>query len=409
MNYAGVTIDFYDDFGATVKAKFPTVDQLPEIIKTADVRPHDSLPNEAFALVALDNGQVIRKLACHDPGTTAMSVMYLMEHGDKLPQDAVKTAAWNLVARCQEFGLKPPAVLTKLAVKADNKDKTLSKTGAVLKGVVDTTGKAAAPIIKTARPSDDADYAVIQNGKRLYPIDTIERVKLAEDYWLRGNRQMDPAVRRQFAVKLASKAQSIGVRVDDAIKQAGATTRAKDGDVKVALELRKLACQNDSQACQLLDDLFEKRASIEPEVFAGVLNRFDAMTGLSGKWDQEIPDPWASTYGLHKTADELVWEDGPDRMTRGQLEHLVWNRMELLTKEFTPLMAEELRKDPTGVFNSLPTPHRRILARLAADSVSDGDTEMDSEAPAPGKHKSASKKAAKKASKKSLRNLLDEI
>lgn len=114
-NYAGVVLDWYDDKGETLKALFPTPDKLPEIIKTANVQPPETLQPEDFALVAVNEGHVLHKFACHDAGTTAMSVVYFMEHGDKLPEEAQKLAAANLVNACESFDLQPPDAILKVA------------------------------------------------------------------------------------------------------------------------------------------------------------------------------------------------------------------------------------------------------------------------------------------------------
>jgi len=83
----------------------------------------------------------------------------------------------------------------------------------------------------------------------------------------------------------------------------------------------------------------------------------------------------------------VVWQEGADRVTRGQLENLVMNRLELVEKEFSDQIATGLHKDPVGVFKSLPLPHKKILARLAADTSADGSSEYDPESPEAGEHK----------------------
>ena len=118
FKFAGVTLDYFDDHGETLKQKFPTADDLPGVIKTASVQSKEKLPNEAFALIMVDQGHAFRKFACVDPGTTAMSVIYFMEHGDKLPEDAQKTAATNLVQSCIKHGLLPPTAMIKKASAA---------------------------------------------------------------------------------------------------------------------------------------------------------------------------------------------------------------------------------------------------------------------------------------------------
>jgi hypothetical protein len=103
VSYSGVTLDFYDDGGATLKRFFASAEDLPEVIKTASVQKPLQVSDDAFALTMLDDGQVLKKFACTDAGTTAMSVLYFLTHGDKLPDLAQKTAAMALQRACHKY------------------------------------------------------------------------------------------------------------------------------------------------------------------------------------------------------------------------------------------------------------------------------------------------------------------
>ena len=396
--FSGVTLDFYDDNGDTLKQKFPTAAALPDIIKTADIRAKESLDHEDFALVAVDGGNVMRKFACHDPGTTAMSVIYFMEHGDKLPDGAQKMAAANLTVACQQFGLEPPRLLVKTASVLADVGKRVAigaapgaavgalsapkghrlqgaglgtlvggATGAVLghgavgnenlvraglggaigggiggfisreaqkavaaqqaskvANIIDITGQRPKQIIKVAKPMNDNDYAVVlPDGRRLYPINSWDLVKKAEDYYHLEGCRMQPEIRRQYATKLAAKAEVLGYPLDEQVKEAGARTYAEPGHIRASIEMRKVACAEESDK-QFLEDLFAKQASLDPNTYAECLRRFDVNHGFDYAWDQEIPSPWSSTFGLQKTA-EVLWEEGADRMTREQLINMAEN------------------------------------------------------------------------------------
>jgi hypothetical protein len=481
--YAGVTLDWYDDQGATLKAMFPSIDALPDFIKEADVRPMEKLANEDFALVALDSGNVMRKFACHDPGTTAMSVIYFMEHGDKLPDAAQKLAATNLVEACQRFELSPPVVLEKLALdprvisgligagvggaggaamggeehrllgaglgalggaglgaggahlfmksragasvptvtpvapdvetfihpgkvtstpvtseglpgvvtdpklrEIDERIKAMrrkldqdrlalelsrsaqksGKTVLSSANVIDITGQRPTPKMKVASSNNPNDYAVVMpDGSRHYPIHTWDLVKKAEVYYQDEHGRMQPEIRRQYAVKLASRAMSMGYPLDPEILEAGAQNWAPKGHLRAAVEMRKVACQP-GESRQFLDELLEKRASMEPETYAEVLRRFDVQNGLDKGWDHLVLDPWASTFSAVKTA-EVVWEDGADRVTDDELVNLSTNHLKRMRQVLTESMCKEFVKDPIGIFESMPMPQKRIISRLASD------------------------------------------
>jgi len=534
--FSGVVLDWYDDKGDMLKEKFPNIDDLPPIIKQANIRPKEKLANEEFALVAIDGGQVLRKYACHDPGTTAMSVIYFMDNHDKLPAEAQKIAAANLVDACLSYRITPPIKLVKMsgvidrvlnrlggsaakgavdvlkpeiapaaqlagreaaqeAIRGGSKavQDEIAKTilrlagtsaigavgggmtapedsraqgamrgagggllggllggsigrvikpstgtniggaigslgGGMLAGasdprrslaslsipglevavgprpevpmepqqpnveviapgsdekmassrIVDITGKQAPIKIKTAEPTVDSDYAVIMpDGSKYYPLNTWDRVKTAEVYFQENKVRMHPEMRRQFAVKLAAKAHQIGFPLDEDIEDAGSTLRADDGHLQAALEMRKVACApGDDRA--FLDELFEKRATVEPDVYAEVLRRFDVSKGLDKGWDHVVLDPWSSTFGMNKVA-EVVWEDGPERVTSEELSHLALEHGGALRDVYGEKFTDEFMKDPIGIFNSLPLTWKRQLARLAQNMKAIGSTENNTD------------------------------
>lgn len=402
--YAGVVLDYYDDRGATLKKLFPTQDDLPGVIKTANVANQSYLPNDKFALVMLDQGHVLRKYACVDPGTTAMSAVYFMEHGDKLPDAAQKLAATNITRSCLSYGLMPPAAMVKKGANGSvaaspppvatdtaagsgttgaggisgigtaGLTNPTAGAGTGMGGPVDVTGASPTSMSKVSAPVRDEDYAVItRDGGRHYPIHTWDMVKSAERYFDEEQLRMDPGVRRQFAKNLTKKAHAMGYPLDADIVSLGAYSYHSDGHLKQAIEMRKIACPP-GYAREFLDDLFEKRATVHPEVYAECLHRFDVDQGLDKGWDRVVPDPWFSTFGIDKTA-EVVWEDGADRVTSEALENLAHNHMDVMLEEFTEDVAEEFKKDPKGIFNSMPTPHKRLIARMANDSSSYGASE----------------------------------
>lgn len=439
---AGVTLDWYDDRGETLKKVFPTLDSVPEVIKTAGVRPKERLNHEDFALVALDEGTVHHKYACNDAGTTAMSVIYFMEHGDKLPEEAQKVAAASLVEACQRFDLTPPAAMMKVAklpsvlrqvvfggkipqwsgaeflLQSPEKRYIIDRTRAALIGqaagspairakmpynptmeevakggkwhklrakeqlsripikkasVIDITGKSPRPKIKVATPMNDSDYAVVLNGQRLYPINTWDLVKKAEQYFRNEQIRMAPEIRRQFAVKLAAKAKQLGYPIQENIKEAGAQTRAPNGHLRAAIEMRKVACAP-GEGRQFLDGLLKQSSALDPNVYAECLRRFDVQNGLDRGWDRVIPNPWDSTFGIDKTA-EVIWEQGADRLTREQLINLSENHTSGIQELFSHDFLKEFIKDPIAMFESLPLPNKRVMARLADNMSHAGQSE----------------------------------
>jgi hypothetical protein len=241
--------------------------------------------------------------------------------------------------------------------------------------IIDITGRLPQPMDKRAQPESDDDFAVVMpDGSRHYPINTWDLMKTASDYFEENRLRMQPEIRRQFATKLAARGSLTGYPVSEEVRELGSPTYASSGHVKAAVEMRKVACAP-GEMREFLDELFEKKASLEPEVFAQVLQRFDVDSGLDKGWDQVVIDPWASTFGIDKTAN-VVWEQGAERVTDAELENLARNHSVVLHSQYEDDFVREFQKNPITIFNSMPDPQKRQLARMANDSSAQGGSEF---------------------------------
>lgn len=498
FKYAGVVLDWHDDQGETLKSLLETAGRIPELVKTAQMAPKEQLFPTDFALVMQDQGHVYHKYACYDPGSAAVSTVYFLEHGDKLPTEAQKVAAACLMDACTNFDIRSPAVMSKIAqggfvgkhlptfskipgvgaalrkgeevvrraaikelsgaVEGSIHGPSDAARGAVVKNVislakqvapgmaagsvagglgglthddpragaargllagalggiggralgpgmtraaiggamlgapagalfggkkdrekgasrvVDVTGQSPAPVVKTAMPLGNEDYAVVTEHGRFYPIDTWDRVKLAEQYFEDEAVRMPPTIRRQYAVKLASKAAQMGYPLNEEIHYMGSEGWAPEDNIEAAICIRKTASDRDGQL--FLTQIFEKRGSLGPDVYAECLHRFDVETGIDQLWGRTVPDPWESTFGIDKTA-EVIWESATERLTDSQLINLAENGMRTFNAQFTDHVGSEFVKDPKGVFKSMPEPQKKIIARMAADVASSGGPATD--------------------------------
>ena len=117
---SGLVLDVYDDpSGDVFRSIFPTKENVPELLKQAHfITPEErqELPDRVFSLVLHNDGEVLRKYACTDGGNTALSVEYFLKTASKLPQEAQKVAAENLVEACGWYGIDPPEQLQKIAI-----------------------------------------------------------------------------------------------------------------------------------------------------------------------------------------------------------------------------------------------------------------------------------------------------
>ncbi len=222
-------------------------------------------------------------------------------------------------------------------------------------------------IEKTAAPK-----RTLLNGK--YPVDSMEQVKLAQDYFGEYGFSFHPRERREYCVKLAARMDELGMTPNSEVQSYAAEGY---GDaVGAHINFRKQYVGEDFHSA--LDTLMEKQAYVKPETFAEALATFDTVANIKHLWDSEIPNPWLSTYGttLEKiAADEWSWDTNGVRVDEGDLENLAANGHHLVKKSFGEKFADEFSKSPKTFFEALPLPNKLVLGRLAMDRYSGTGTE----------------------------------
>jgi len=116
---SGLVLDQYDDAeGDVLRSIFPTEEAIPDLVKQAHLMEPEEraqLPATSFALELINGDVVMRKFACTDPGNTALSIEYFLKTAHKLPAEAQKTAAANLLTACGWYNIDPPELLQKVA------------------------------------------------------------------------------------------------------------------------------------------------------------------------------------------------------------------------------------------------------------------------------------------------------
>ena len=135
MQTAGLILDIYDN-PQDLKSIYPSLDVIPEVVKTAQMLSTgelDELPDSTFALVLMNGDARLRKYACVDAGGTQVNVDYFLLHRHKLPLEAQKTAAVNLQTACGWYGLEVPEELEKVALGV-NTALTLAMAPSMVKG-----------------------------------------------------------------------------------------------------------------------------------------------------------------------------------------------------------------------------------------------------------------------------------
>jgi hypothetical protein len=359
MPYRNTSLDFYDDGGAYLKRAAPEYDDIPDFVKTASPVSQADHPNR-FALVLVEDGQALKKFATVDAGNTWLSALYFMKNHGKLPEEAQKIAAGNLLLACEAYGIEPPSTILDLADEAPETN------------VVDVTGQR--PGVRPAEvlKKEDVHYAVERaDGSKTYPLDNAEQVKAAMDYFDRHVGQFTPRERREFAVKTAAAAEKAGMPLRGTISSyiGEQFSPALVGHLSVRGHF--LLEQGDTVHVEELRKLAAAQREMDPADFAARLEEIDRESGMDRLWDRGVADPWYATFGLQKTAkgdreSPASFQVGDAWVTEDELRSFA--TQQTVKAYFGEKLATEFLKDPLGVFQSLPLPQRKLVARLASSA-----------------------------------------
>jgi predicted nucleotidyltransferase len=353
MKTAGVVLDMYDDRGAMLP-QLTSVDAIPDFAKEAavlDAEQLGELPNDAFALAAVDGDSVIRKYATVDPGNTWFSTQYFLSQRGYLPKTAQAHVAARLLGAHKAHHLAAPEELVKVALslRASTDDAE----------VADVTGQEPTPVFEQEKVAED--HMIL--GK--YPVRTYEEVKLADGFFAENLLKMHPEERRSFAVKLAARATDLGIVLEgEAVHKYASSERASDAQMYV-LARKEFLPESHQPA---LEKFAAEMHDVEPRAAAEALRGFDEATGLAHLWDHHVVDPYYTMLGEVKTAEEFIWAEGAERVTESDLKALAANSVMLLRSHFGNDFTDEFCKDPVAVFKSMPDTTKVVLARLGADS-----------------------------------------
>jgi hypothetical protein len=307
----------------------------------------------------------MKRFSTIDAGNTWLSTLYFSQTKDLLPEEAQKTAASRLLEACQHFDIEPPDFLAEL-----------SGAESLSTNFVDVTD-APVPtrVLEKTASQEDTVYAIERaDGSRYYPLQDASSVQVASEYFERSHKNFVPRERREFAVKVASVARKGSLPVSSAVQAYAGTDYCPEVEGCIGIRYLHIRDKNDAVSEAELRKIASSRESVSPDVFAQALEDFDRASGLDALWDRWVPDPWLSTYGMQKlakgTADAVPMIHLPNGISVSpeDLKNFAVRNKGLVAVEFGAEFATKFESAPIQLFNSLPTPQKQILAKMATSA-----------------------------------------
>lgn len=347
------TLDFYDDHGSLLKKAVPDAGALPDFVKTASQVGQEGHAN-LFALVMIDeDGGTLRKYATADAGNTWLSALYFSLTHQNLPPEAEKTAAANLLQACEAYEIDPPDCVLELSGDDPPRGNLVYLT------------RDDAPAAKQVMTKIASAYA-LPDEKR-YPLDTLSQVQKAQEYFVEQERALPPRERHTFAVKTASAARAIGLRVVPEIEKHANEHLSPDVKGHLGVRFHHLLDTGAAKTyTERLEKLSNARTKMSPIAFAEALEKLDKDSGLDAFWDKTVSDPWYSTFGVDwAMGDAVMTKVASEGPTEDRLRTLVDSGV--IDEHFGVHVGNAFREDPATVYASMPLPQRKLIAQLAGE------------------------------------------
>jgi hypothetical protein len=204
-----------------------------------------------------------------------------------------------------------------------------------------------------------------------YPLDNYQQVKEASQYFELFSKRMPPEDRHEYCVNLVKRANDLSMQLPAVVRKYGSEKYASAYEIDMALDTRRRLLLDPTDR-KLLDKIASVLPTLAPGEFCDLLSGFDQLVGLSYHYDKDVMDPFYSTYGFSKTAEEDP-EDFSDtignyHVTQSQLKTLGQGNFSWLKKTFGLDFAQEFVKDPVGIYKSLPVDQKKLVIRMATEN-----------------------------------------
>lgn len=381
MSIAAAVLDFYDDAQHELMSKVASPADLGDTqIAILSSEERDRLPDSEFGLVLLTKrASVLRKFPLNDPGNAWLSSQYFANTHKKLAFPARFIAASHIKQACDAYGVPPSSSVAAYAARAESTDIQTntftegSESGWMLKKLAQRE----LSMDKTASASFDAlaempneHFAlVVQQGDgeviRKYAMPDPNHVQKAAAYFDKYAMDLAPEYRHQFAQSVQARAAELDVDVSGSEllqKWAGSDWNPH---LEAHLEQRKSLLPHNEKAHDVLNKLAASLDRTTPEHVAQVLTTFDDATGISRYYDRGLTDPYSSA--MAKVAESWSAEVEGNTLTSADLRKVAASPK--LASYMGQAFAGQFQKDAEAIFESLPTPEKIVIKKLATGEL----------------------------------------
>lgn len=358
LKLANQVIDIYDD---TQKTGIKKIAKLNPGVYVMTPDERNNLDDTDFALsVITKKASKLNKFPVDTKDNTWLSNQYFEMNHDKLPKTAAHIAAYNIKVACERFKVEPLPAVVGLAKEATSnlyyESEPLTKTASVKEVSLE----------KIAQVQDIGDnYTHAQ-----YAMPSPSHVKMAGKYFDEKLDKIPMEYRHKYAAAIQRRARELGMPVQGGTVAKYASDHYSgmvDAHIQSRATLLEVA---DPAHKDSLQKLAAAKKSVSPSEFAQALFAFDKKAGLSRYYGSYLKNPFEATFASEpdqyagyrtKVAGTSINSD--------DLRKLAIEKYAKIKDYFGASLADEFKRDPTPIFESLPMDSKEIFVGIANGTI----------------------------------------
>lgn len=359
LKLANQVLDAYDDTGYDQLRKVAAARPQTHFRSPAELAQlHDS----DFALhIITKKASKLSKFPVATKDDAWLSDTFFAMNHERLPKLAAEKAAFFIKKACDRHGLTPSKPVLVMAKEAASN--VFFEGDGELKAVayepqVDLSKFAAAEDIGN-------NYTAAQ-----FVMKTPAHVKVAGQYFADMHEKMPRDVRHKYAAAIQRRAHELGMPA-----QGGTVAKyASDHysgmvDAHVRSRVAMLDGIN-KEAQDNYERLSAAKTRISPSAFAQALHGLDKQAGLSRHYGSALEDPYIATFG--KEPDPYAtwrYKSASANLGIDDLQRLAVGAYPKIKENFGMHVADEFKKHPMEIFESLPNDAKAIIGEIAAGNL----------------------------------------
>jgi hypothetical protein len=290
-----------------------------------------------------------------DHDSTWLSNKYFDMTHHRLPVEAASIAAHNIKTACEKFKIEPTASV-----------KSIAKTAA--SNIYFEQGNALKPtsVVNKHDFSKLAQVDAIGENytQAQYAMPTKATVKVACEYFAANSKKMPVETRAKYAAAIQRRAHELGMGA-----QGGEVGKYASDYYSPMVDAHIRSRASLVEHLPDVKNMYEKVGSLKkqytPSQFAQILHGIDKQAGLDGYYGGHLTNPYFATFAQQPDPYEgYRYKSASRELAPDELKTAMTAKYAKIKEHFGVTMADELKKEPMAVFDSLPRDAKEIIVNI---------------------------------------------